>query len=58
MDNNTFIINVTHRQNETWQGSVTWADERKTEYFRSELELLKLMEEAMGDDEPGRVAFT
>ncbi len=51
MDKNTFIINVTHRQNETWQGSVTWADQNKTEYFRSELELLKLMEEAMQREE-------
>ncbi len=43
----TFIVRVENRQNGTWQGKITWADENRTEHFRSMLEMLKLMEEAM-----------
>ena len=45
--NNTFIVRVENQQNGTWQGKIIWADEKRTEYFRSMLEMLKLMEEAM-----------
>ncbi len=44
---NTFIVKVDNRQNGTWQGKIVWADENRTEHFRSVLEMLKLMEEAM-----------
>ncbi len=44
---NTFIVRVENRQNGTWQGKIIWADENRTEHFRSMLEMLKLMEEAM-----------
>ena len=43
----TFIVRVENRQNGTLQGKITWADENRTEHFRSMLEMLKLMEEAM-----------
>ena len=39
----TFIIKVMDQQNATWQGSVTWVDEQREQYFRSTLELLKLI---------------
>lgn len=42
----TFIIKVDYCENETWQGRVTWAEENKTEHFRSALELLKLIDGA------------
>ena len=45
--NNTFIVRVENRQNGTWQGKIIWADEDRTEHFRSVLEMLGLMEEAM-----------
>ena len=45
--NNTFIVKVDNRQNNSWQGRIIWADENKTTHFRSMLEMLKLMEEAM-----------
>ena len=44
---NTFVVRVENRQNGTWQGKIVWADENRTEHFRSMLEMLKLMEEAM-----------
>ena len=37
-----------NQQNSTWQGSLTWVEEQKTEYFRSALELIKMMDEAVG----------
>ena len=39
----TFIIKIMNQQNSTWQGSVTWVDEQREQYFRSALELLKLI---------------
>ncbi len=50
----TFIIKVIDEQNATWQGSVTWVDEQREQYFRSTLELLKLIDGALekrNDDE-------
>ncbi len=51
-DRGTFIVKVDHCENETWQGRVTWAEENKSEHFRSALELIKLIDGAMG----GRLA--
>ena len=53
----TFIIKVMDQQNATWQGSVTWVDEQREQYFRSTLELLKLIDGALkkcNDDEENR----
>jgi hypothetical protein len=46
-NSNTFIVKVDNQQNGTWQGRIVWAEENRTEHFRSMLEMLKLMEEAM-----------
>ena len=43
----TFIVKVMNQQNATWQGSVTWVDEQREQYFRSALELLKLIDGAL-----------
>ena len=42
----TFIVKIEFCQHGTWQGQVTWAEENRTERFRSALELVRLMEEA------------
>lgn len=47
----TFIVKVLHRQNATWQGQVTWAEQNKKVYFRSALELVRLIDEAMNEQE-------
>ncbi len=47
----TFIIRVSHRQHSSWQGEVTWVDGRKKEYFRSALELVKMIDGALGNTE-------
>ena len=46
-DKNTFIVKLDNRQRDSWQGEVVWADENRSERFRSALELIKLMDEAM-----------
>ena len=43
----TFIVRVQHRQNNTWQGRITWADKDKTLTFRSIWEMVHLMENAL-----------
>ncbi len=43
----TFIVQVKYRQNATWQGQVVWAEKNKKMYFRSALELLRLIDDAM-----------
>ena len=42
-----FVVHVQFRQNATWQGTIEWVEENKTQRFRSALEMLKLMEEAL-----------
>ena len=43
----TFVIKVMNTQNATWQGTVTWTDGKRTEPFRSALELIKLIGSAL-----------
>jgi len=47
----TFNIKIQFQQNATWQGTISWAEGGKTQNFRSELEMLKLMMEAVSSDE-------
>ena len=53
-DNCRFYVDIRDRQNATWQGTVTWVGEKKTESFRSALELLKLIESTMTAEQPGK----
>ena len=45
----TFIVQIEYCQKGTWQGKVVWAEENRTERFRSMLELVKLMDEALAE---------
>lgn len=47
----TFAIHIKYRQNASWQGGVTWVDKQKKEYFRSALELARLIDSVMGKAE-------
>ena len=49
--NATFVVQIQHRQNATWQGTVVWADRNETKPFRSALELIKLIDGALEADE-------
>lgn len=47
----TFVVQILNTQNATWQGTVTWTDGRRSENFRSALELIRLMDSALLDTE-------
>lgn len=51
---NSFIIDVLETRNQTWQGTVTWVDSDETKHFRSALELVELIDSAVGE---GRLEF-
>ena len=46
---NTFVVKIVSQQNSTWQGSVTWTEEKKVQNFRRALELLKLISGALDE---------
>ena len=43
----TFAVRILFRQNASWQGSVTWVEGRQEACFRSVLELIVLMDNAL-----------
>ena len=47
----TFVVHVQFRQNATWQGTIQWIESKKTQKFRSTLELIRLMDEALQNGE-------
>ena len=46
----TFIVKILNQQNSTWQGTITWVEEQRTQNFRSALELLKLIDGALDEN--------
>lgn len=38
-----FMVKVMYRQNNSWQGEMTWLRTNKTKFFRSALELVELI---------------
>ena len=48
---NKFLITVEDRQNATWQGIVTMPEQDKTVHFRSALELIRLMDETICENQ-------
>ena len=47
----TFVVNIMEQENATWQGRVTWLDQKETRCFRSMLELIRLLDTAVGGQE-------
>lgn len=45
-----FIIHVKCRQNASWQGTIKWVDTNEEKQFRSVLELIKLMDQAVSGE--------
>ena len=43
----TFVVHVMHRQNATWQGILSWEERGREVEFRSALEFLALMDNAI-----------
>lgn len=44
----TFLVHIIENQNATWQGNITWLNQEKKESFRSLLEMIKLIDAAVG----------
>jgi len=44
---NSFEITVRFMQNSTWQGEISWLQKNKSQNFRSALEMIMLMDEAL-----------
>ncbi|HAS73232.1 MAG TPA: hypothetical protein DCS67_03715 [Clostridiales bacterium UBA8960] len=42
-----FLISIHHQENHSWQGVIEWLDTGKKVHFRSELELLNLINMAV-----------
>lgn len=42
-----FVVRVFFNEHATWQGEVVWVEKQERHYFRSALELLRLMDNAM-----------
>ncbi len=54
-EDHVFFSRIQYRCNSSWQGTIQWMDGRKSEVFRSVLELTNLLKEAMsktGDSFP------
>ena len=51
----TFVVHIIDQENSTWQGRVTWLEEKETRPFRSLLELIKLMDTVVHAEDPGPV---
>lgn len=47
----SFLVNICCCENATWQGYVVWAEKNQKEYFRSALELIFLIDGALGEVE-------
>lgn len=52
----SFIVQITHQQNATWQGTITWVDKGRTENFRSALELIRLIDSTVSETRDGEGA--
>lgn len=46
-----FVVHIHCRENATWQGKVLWVDQNRQCSFRSALELLKLIDGALGNND-------
>ena len=49
----TFIIEVVDTQDSTWQGKVNWVNGKKEQAFRSVMELLRLVDSVVGEENEG-----
>ena len=51
----TFRLQILFRRNGSWQGSVMWLETRHEEHFRSALELLSIIDQALGSAQKQRM---
>lgn len=46
----TFVVSVRFRQNATWQGTIQWIEAKREQHFRSTLEMIRLMDDALSSE--------
>ena len=46
----SFLVKIKYRQNTSWQGTIQWLNGKQSRHFRSCLELMMLIEEALNSD--------
>lgn len=46
----SFVVEVKSQENHSWQGTITWVEGKKTEHFRSVLELIRLMDSTLENE--------
>lgn len=46
----SFVVNVKSQENHSWQGTITWVEGKKTEHFRSALEMIRLMDSTLSSE--------
>lgn len=51
IEKGNFVVRILHTQNATWQGTITWTDGKRTEAFRSALELIRLIDSVVTEEE-------
>lgn len=49
-DNARFLIQILYQHNSTWQGRIVWLNAKKIVPFRSFLEMIHLIKQALGPD--------
>ena len=47
----TFTVQIQYQENATWQGKILWVEGKQSCYFRSALEMLKLMDSALDTED-------
>ena len=52
----TFILEVNDTQSHSWQGKIEWVQGRKKQSFRSVMELLRLIDSVVCEDEKTSLA--
>jgi len=53
--NGSFVIRILDQQHSSWQGTVTWLSSNKTKAFRSTMELILMVDDALKDGVDGKV---
>lgn len=51
-----FVIHILEQENATWQGQISWLNEKETKNFRSMLEMVRMMDAALSKGEKGEAA--
>lgn len=52
-----FLITIHHQENHSWQGTIQWIDTNRKQHFRSELELMNLINEAVNKSQKEQQNF-